>query len=62
MASKIIERAIEGAMKLHNTRTLALDHVRYLALRPTADRFPETHRMRCVDCGKEIIPTEFLQP
>ena len=38
MASKIIERAIEGAMKLHNTRTLALDHVRYLALRRLSTR------------------------
>lgn len=30
--------------------------------KPTADRFPETHRMRCADCGKLIIDPEFLRP
>lgn len=30
--------------------------------KPTADIFPETHRVRCADCGKVTIPPEFLQP
>lgn len=38
MASNVIERAIEVAIKLNNTRELALDHVRYLALRRLSTR------------------------
>lgn len=64
MASNVIERAIEVAIKLNNTRKLALDHVRYLALRRLSTRqFAYLNKLNLEgrnfddDCGDEVTPS-----